>query len=96
MDINDIDFTWYEFTALADWVSLLRDVTIVKGQRGYVRRNDKQENYFQVIVSNNGFIEANYMSRRDTARIISPTKQTQNQARVDDMWHDVWKTKYQK
>lgn len=89
-----IDGRWFEFESQDDWKSLVGDQGFSKGARGYVRKNDKQPGYYDVLYGRQEFIHGIYIREREAQTLLRPLRVMKEQNRINKLWSAYWKAKY--
>lgn len=85
----EADGRWYIFTSIGEHSGFKR-FEVKVGTRGYIKRNEMMQDFFQVVISNEGSIAATYLSRTDTADFVDEVVPLNDQARPEQYWHQYW------
>lgn len=94
MELFQVDNRWFEFEALTAWSSLVGDQKIEQGDKCYVRKNDKQPDYYDIVFKQGEFLHGAYIAQRYAAGLIKPLRPMKEQHRITGLWNAYWKAKY--
>lgn len=87
---------WYIFTATADFTGTgLKPARFEKDVRGYIRRSEKDENYFAVMAkTKSGNVVGNWTSYQHAAQFCRIEKIAPAEAEPQFHWEQFWSTRF--
>lgn len=100
MKLDELQRDWFTFTATADHHSMITgELEFASGDRGYIRRNDHDPKYFQIVTKRGEFIHGCYVSEKEAAKCVEvnvPITEGKNKLVVNRYWSGYWTRKFHK